>query len=319
MALWCKELELDTEYHDELERTIQLDANHEAARVALGFKKNKKGKWVRPKSSRAPTPEELAAKRRQEDEEKLVRKLVTEWFIKIKAIHKGRLGGDGSSASGDKLANGREQILAIHDPLAIPAISGVLSTGNVKARSVMVESLSQFKEDEATMNLLVASLLDPDEGVRKLAAQALFPRHDKRVESRLIDALYSDEELIIRHAAVVLGTLKSNPAIEHLINVLSKETRQKVVVNRHVILGGVRSDFGGINRYVDGNRVIRYQPTTINCLGRGTMIGTFSSLEMQTVMIHRTEVQEALIAITGQNHGFDQEAWSNWLIQQPKP
>lgn len=319
LAQWCRERQLDTEYRDELERTIQLDANHEAARSELGYVRNKAGKWVRPKSSKTPSREELAARRQQDEEERLVRKLVSNWFVKVKALHKGRLGARGASTTPEQFAEGREQILAIRDPLAIPAISGVLSTGNVDARRLMVESLSNFTEDEATMNLLVAALLDPSEDVRRRAAAALSPRRDERVVQRLADALYSNEEPIIRHAAVALGVIKATPVVEDLINVLSKETVQKVVVSTPVFLDGVRSEFGGIHRYSNGRRLLRYQPTTISCLGPGTMVGSISSVETQTVMVHRTEVQEALIAITGQNFGFDVDQWHAWWVGQQKP
>jgi hypothetical protein len=37
-----------------------------------------------------------------------------------------------------------------------------------------------------------------------------------------------------------------------------------------------------------------------------------SDYEYQVISIHRTEVQEALIEITGQNLGFDAGAWLKW-------
>lgn len=319
LAQWCDRHDLGTEARDELERAIQLDPNHAAARERLGYVRNDNGRWEKPKSARAPSEQERRERRLAAEEERLVRKLVTSWFVKIKALHKGRLGGAGGTYQADLFKDGREQILAIRDPLAIPALAGVLSTGQVETRLLMVESLSQFPEDEATMNLLVASLLDPAATVRSSAAAALRPRDDDRVVHRLVDALYSDEEAMIRHAAVALGVLKARSAVEDLINVLSKETRQKVSVARPVFLDGVRCDFGGINRYHSGTRLLRYQPTTIGCLGPGTLIGTIQTVETQTVMVHRTEVQEALIAITGQNFGFDASAWRNWLAGQNPP
>ncbi|MBX3396466.1 MAG: HEAT repeat domain-containing protein [Phycisphaerae bacterium] len=319
LAQWCDRHDLGTEARDELERVIQLDPNHAAAREKLGYVRDDKGRWKKPGSARAPSEQERRERRQAAEEDRLVRKLVTSWFVKIKALHKGRLGGAGGTHQADLFKDGREQILAIRDPLAIPALAGVLSTGQVETRLLMVESLSRFPEDEATMNLLVASLLDPAATVRSSAAAALRPRDDDRVVHRLVNALYSDEEAMIRHAAVALGVLKAGSAVEDLINVLSKETRQKVSVARPVFLDGVRCEFGGIIRYHSGTRLLRYQPATIGCLGPGTLIGTIQTVETQTLMVHRTEVQEALIAITGQNFGFDASAWRNWLAGQKGP
>ncbi len=313
LSLWCKRQNLDSEARDELARAIQLDPNHAPAREALGYVQDKRGRWVRPKSSKAPTPEERAARRAIEEEERLLRKLVTEWFIKIKAIHKGRLSGRGGM---DKFAQGREQILSIRDPLAIPAIAGVLSTGDENARLLMVEALGQFEEDEATMNLLVASLLDPSDRIRRSAAQVMLTRRDERIVRRLASALYSEEEALLRNAATALGVLKAKSAVDDLIDVLSKEVQARVRVSRPAFLDGVQSDFCGYSRYRHGQRYLRYQPTGIFSLGPGSMIGTISYVETQTVLIHRTEVQEALIAITGQNFGFDPVAWRKWWMQQ---
>ena len=313
LSLWCRRQNLDSEARDELERAIQLDPNHAPAREALGYVQDKRGRWVRPKSSKAPTSEERAARRAIEEEERLLRKLVTEWFIKVKAIHKGRLSGRGGA---DKFAQGREQILSIRDPLAIPAISGVLSAGEENARLLMVEALGQFEEDEATMNLLVASLLDPSDRVRRSAAHAMLPRRDERIVRRLASALYSEEEALLRNAATALGVLKAKSAVDELIDVLSKEVQAKVRVSRPAFLDGVQSDFCGYCQYRHGQRYVRYQPTGIYSLGPGSMIGTITTVETQTVLIHRTEVQEALIAITGQNFGFDPVAWRNWWLQQ---
>ncbi|MFQ5410893.1 MAG: HEAT repeat domain-containing protein, partial [Phycisphaerae bacterium] len=317
LAQWCARKNLNTEYRDELQCVLELDPDHDSARKALGFSKDNTGQWSRPPSPNKPTQEELQARRLLREEERLVRKLITDWFRTVKAIHRGRL----SKKSRDRelFRKGRERILAIRDPLAIPALTGVLSAGKIATRLILVEALAQFNEDEATMNLLVMTLLDPAPTVRRQAARALAPREDDRVITRLRQALRSDEESILRNAATALGILKSTDAIEDLIRVLSKETRRTVRVSRPAYLGGVRSSFGGRYRIAHGRRLLRYQPTSIGVLGSGSLIGTHTSFQKQWVSIHRTEVQEALIAITGKNFGFDAVAWQRWRQPQPQP
>ncbi|MCG8407610.1 MAG: HEAT repeat domain-containing protein [Phycisphaerales bacterium] len=316
LAQWCGQQNLGPERLDELEKVIELDPDHAQARKLLDYIKNDKGKWIKKPSPNAPTPEELAARRQQREEEKLIRDLITDWFVKIKAIHRSRMDGKKRGPRTEKFRKGREQLLAIRDPLALPALTGVLSTGKTATRHVLVEVLSQFDEDEATMNLLVITLLDPSETVRKAAAIELISRNDDRVIARLRDALGSKEEHILRNAATALGILKAGVAVDDLINVLSKETRRSVRVSRMVSIGDIYSTFGGYRRVAHGRRLLRYQPTSIGVLGTSTMIGSVSHYEDQIVSIHRTEVQEALIAITGQNFGFDMDAWRLWLRQQ---
>jgi len=318
LAKWCKGEKLDAEYRDELKRAIELDPDHAAAREELGYRRNKKGDWFAPKSGKGPTADDVAARRAAAEEERLLRKLVTNWFVKVKAIHKGRLSRRTGTPRREKFAEGREQILAIRDPLAIPAITGVLSTGSREARLLMVEALAEFEEDEATMNLLVASILDPSLEVRTTAAAALVPRKDKRIVNRLMSALYSEEEVMLRNAATALGVLKAHSAVDDLIGVLSKEIKAKVQVSRPVYLDGVRSEFGGYYQFSRGQQSFRYQPAGIGCLGPGSMVGTVTATETQIVTIHRTEVQEALIAITGQNFGFDVGDWRDWWLKNEK-
>jgi hypothetical protein len=42
-------------------------------------------------------------------------------------------------------------------------------------------------------------------------------------------------------------------------------------------------------------------------------MGTICFSQYSTIDVYRTEVQEALIAITGENLGFDRGAWLEWL------
>ena len=69
------------------------------------------------------------------------------------------------------------------------------------------------------------------------------------------------------------------------------------------------------SRVLHGRQMVGYQPGGVGCMGPGTFVGTATDYEMQTVSIYRTEVQEALIAITGQNFGFDRDQWRQWWRQ----
>ncbi|HKQ49143.1 MAG TPA: HEAT repeat domain-containing protein [Phycisphaerae bacterium] len=316
LAQWCAKNGLRSEEIDHLRRVIKLDPEHAAARKALGFVKDK-GQWVKRPVRPPPDPAQRQAKKQAKSDDEKIRRIVAEWFVQVQAIHRGRLEGEVDPTT-KRFRDGREQILSIREPLALPAITTILSAGTDLVRRLMVESLAQFDVDEATMNLVVVTLLDPSPAIRKAAAIELVERNDPRIVGTLLDALNNGEEFVLRNAATALGFLKAGEAVEDLIAHLSIETRQSVLVSGPVYLDSIWHVFGRSRQYWWGDDPFWYQPACIGCLGPGTLIGTTTWREVHWVSIHRTEVQEALIAITGQNLGFDAEAWRLWWKQNGK-
>ncbi|MFQ5425261.1 MAG: HEAT repeat domain-containing protein [Phycisphaerae bacterium] len=318
LAQWCGKHGLVARQTKHLRRAIELDPEHEPAHLALGHIRLN-GRWTDPdKTPHVDRPDKQAIKERQarQKEETLLQAIIADWFLKVRAIYGSRLDCKTCRPDSNRFKEGRARILAIRDSLALPALTGVLSGGNVATRRVLVESLAQFSGDEATMNLVVMALLDPSRDVRRLAAIELVPRKDDRIIERLRDALKSDEEPILRHAAVALGILNARPAIEDLIRVLSTRARQRVRVTRPIFLRHVINTFGGGTRVEVGSRRIRYRPSSIGVLDQGAMVGTVDGSQVRVVDVYRTDVQEALIAITGQNLGFDRDKWLRWWRQQ---
>lgn len=311
LSQWCGRNGLRAEQKKHLEKAVALEPDHEKARAALGEIKVD-GKWVKAhkKSGNAPTPEELEAQRKAKRDEKIVRKSIAEWHVKIAAIHRGRLEGEGWLS--DRFRDGQRQIMEISDPLAIPAITKVLSQGNGAARRLMVEALGRFSEDESTMNLIVVAVLDPSEQIRNMANTELISRKDQRVIEELRGALADEDEFVLRNAADALGALKAREAVEDLIPLLSTVEKQRVRVSLPVFLDSVYGTFGCARRYHCGGGFVFYRPQYIGVIGPAYPMGTINYFENQLVSVHRTEVQEALINITGQNFGFDDDAWRRW-------
>jgi len=285
LARWCERHGLRDKWRVHLERVIELEPDHADARAALGYVRED-GKWLIPPSDRAPTPEEIAARRAEREEERLLRKLVSGWFVKIKSIYRGRL--EGEQHGSEKFEDGRRQILEIRDPLALPALAGVLSTGHKAVRALLVEALAQFEEDESTMNLVVVSLLDPDREIRHLAARELARRSDDRVAARLRQALGSEEEYVLRNAAESLGILRDRAAVPDLVAVLETTSRQRVVVSQPVFIDDVFNTFRRPSIGGAGGHRLRYQPTSIGVLGENSWIGTRHHVEIQDVSVYRT-------------------------------
>ncbi len=309
LAQWCDTQGLSVERRDELEHALEIDADFEPARTALGFERNARGEWVEPKVTRSAASR---ARRERQQEERRIQKIITSYHVKVRAIHDGRMSPKRRKVTREKFMKARETILGMTDPLAIPALSKILSEGTVAARLVLVEALSQFDYDEATMNLLVLSVLDGDERVRREAAEELGRRDDPRVLDRMRDALESEEEDVIRNAAAALGNMKAVATVPDLIAHLSIEKMGTVRLTRPVYLGQIYGTFGGPTHYIREGRVVRYDPVDIGVVGSGHMIGVDTAYVREPVSVYRTEVQEALIAITGKNFGFDEQAWLKW-------
>jgi hypothetical protein len=207
---------------------------------------------------------------------------------------------------------GWSKVLEIRDPLAILPMSRVLAGGNRTCRAVLVKALAAFPQDEATMNLAVLALSDDAEDIRRAALCELVGRNDTRVAAQFRKALGSNNDELIRRAAVGLGELRAVGSVPELIEELTVQRNKRVQEP-------VRRYFG------DWPRVFN-QPTETRLSGatriiHGPQVGIFDSatnitvenvFRVRNVTVYRTEVLEALKALTGQNFGFDAKAWRTW-------
>lgn len=178
--------------------------------------------------------------------------------------------------------------------------------------------LGRFQTDESTLNLTVIALVEPDESLRRDAVTQLVRREDPRVVAQLRKALQSNSDALIRNAAVALGRLKAMTAVPELIDSLKVQRRKLTEVTVRRYFGAMESDFGRDTTVTlpRGNRV-RYVPT-IGLGAAGAFVSSETEMQMQDVTVFRTEVQQALVAITGENFGFEEAAWRRWY-QERKP
>jgi hypothetical protein len=297
---------------EHLHRAVELDPGFAPAHRALGHVL-KDGRWSEPEprrrpAARPPTSQEQGRLEQEKDADKII----TRYFVRVRAIFRGKLVGSDKDDTSPAFQQGRRQILDLGDPLAIPALVGVLTSGSEPTRRLLVEALAEFPQDEATMNLLVIGLLDPSPKVRRAAAIELIPRKDERVVTRLVEALRSNEEPILRNAATALGILRAEHGVEELIPLLETRVRAAVQVQRSVYLADVVLAFSHPTIVLVGGTRIIHRPGQCWAVCPDSVVGTYWTTEIQIVSIYRTEVQEALIAITGKNFGFDGDAWKQW-------
>ena len=160
--------------------------------------------------------------------------------------------------------------------------------------------------------LVVAALLDPDPELRRAAIIALLKRKsDPRIVGELRKALNSDDEWVLRNAADALGVLRATEAVPDLIDRLSVQIEIEHPVSQPSLFSGVAQTFIRGYRAKVARGVAQIEPI-VEGAPIGVMLGYQDHPVVEYATIYRTEVQEALVEITGVNHGFDREAWLDW-------
>lgn len=306
LAEWCEQVGLNAERRRHLLRALELDPDHEPARSALGYVRVGE-LWVEARTvleRAAPRPADSG----KADAEKLAAAIQTEWYRRLRAIRSNLL----DSPLERLVAEGRAKVLEIADPLAIVPMSDVLSRGSVSAREVLVEALSRFSEDEATMNLAALALVDGDAQVRYRALLELTRRADPRVGAQFRRALGTNSEALLRRAAEGLGVLKFEPAVPDLIELLTVQRRKRVEVPVRRYLGGWIESYGGQRTIQIGSGTNVVYTPRIGVAIAGELLSPDTHYRVRNVTVFRTEVLEALKQITGQNFGFDEATWRRW-------
>lgn len=306
LADWCERRRLSKEAAGHLRRVLELAPDHAEARRRLGYVRVG-DLWVSGTAASAPATQPALTK---EDEARLIAELQQQYTLRLRAIRTGLL-----ESSISRLVNdGRAKVREITDPLAILPLTRILSEGGLACRQALVEALSRFPEDEATMNLALMIVTDNDAEIRRAALLAVSRRNDPRVVPLLREAIKSDNDVLIRRAAIALGELGAVSAVPELIGVLSDERRRLVETPIGQYFGIVQNAFGAPRDTVlNLSTHVSYQPVV--GVAVPTVFGP-TELQARNVTVMRTEVLEALKKITGRNFGFDESAWYRWLEEK---
>ena len=321
LARWCDQKGLKAEKKTHFQRAMELDPDCEPARAALGFVRIN-GLWVDGKPDKSPDGRKIARTQPvkaesqpapTDSDEKLVAAAQSRWYQRIRALRVWVTDTIGDKASDDA----KRKLLEITDPLAIVPLARVLSEGDAASRELLVEALSRFPQDEATLNLAVLALSDPLDHVRTLALSKLAQRDDPRVVPQFRKALQSDNDELIRRAANALGALKAKPAIPELIELLTARRLKSVQVSLRpmVYFNQFVQSFDTQYSVHMGGGNVTYTPA-VGVATSGVAMGFDPQMEVRQVTVFRTEVLEALKRITDVNFGFDDAAWRRWYEEQ---
>jgi hypothetical protein len=311
LAGWCEEQGLKSERRKHLLRALELDCDFAPARRALGYVRVGE-LWVDGRRVIDRRGEVDNAPDEEAQQRKLARAIQLQWQRRIRALKSGLL----ENTIPRQVEEGRARILEIHDPLAIHPLTETLAAGDAACRLLLVQALSAFTEDQATMNLGLISLLDPDVDVRRAAIAELVRRGDPRIAREYRSALQHGNDVLLMRAALALGQLEDREAVPELIDALTAVRDRWVEVP-------VRRYIGGWPLVFDGTTVVEIS-SGVRALHRPEIVGWpdryllwDNELEnrwtYRRVTVYRTEVLQALRQITGQDFGFDREAWWRWL------
>jgi len=300
LAEWCQKNRLLRQREAQLERIIELDPDHEAARHGLGYSQIG-GRWVTQEQQMLengyvrsafapgkwvlPQEEELLARRDKSTKARLA------WNGKLKRYSEWL----GTDKSAQAVAN----IKAINDPYAVGALVKTLQTDRrPDARLLYVAALARIGSPDAMNQLVAVSVLDADEEIRLAALDEVAAHDYKPAVARYIAALKDKNNLVVNLAAVGLGKMKDPSAIGPLIDAL---------VTTHTY------------RFEQGS-----PGQTTTAFGTGPNSGGFSMGGSKVQIVKRQHenraVLQALVDLTGgTSFNYDVKVWKNWYVAQKKP
>ena len=303
LAEWCREHKLTAQRRVHLQRVIEIEPNHVAARHALGYGRVN-GAWATQKEVMTAqgfvrsggkwlTPEEIAIAEKKRKSEAAQQ----EWCQKLKRW-RGWLGTKHDQ-------EGRDNIAAIKDPTAVKGLRlGLTEDRDAETRLLFAAALGRIDTPDAVRALAVASVCDSNEAVRMNCLDQL--QDLGRIKSRPEAVAYYVSKLspkkstndVVNLAAAGRGRLKDSSAVPSLIDAVV--TRHRFKVKKPGGDGATSASFG----------------RGANSGGTGMSAGggpkyVYRSFNNQAAL-------DALVAITHVDYNFDKQAWWQWYRSQKK-
>ena len=159
LASWCDACGLEHRRQEHLAEALRLDptlpdALRESGYAPVG------DVWIQVVPPPSPADLERANVTRREQQINVIRQLIRGWQLRVREL----------------VAEDRDQVLALTDPLTLPALCAVLTEQQVRcpaAGNLLVKLLAGSDTDTAALNLFVLALLHDDSDVRLAAVRAL--------------------------------------------------------------------------------------------------------------------------------------------------
>ena len=298
-AEWCREHELKRLREHHLRRLIELRPDHAKAWIALGYTQVN-GQWKRRKEVAEENGYRFhQGKWRLEQEITLVearQRLAAQrldWRHRIMKWVELTYGTDRSALEA------RQQLAAIRDPVAIPAlVQALVSDRRPAFRLFLVEVLNRIDSPDALQAVLKTTLLELHPEVVHGAIDRVVRRKTPWIVEFYCKALEDQNNLVVNRAAYVLGRLDDHSSVGPLI---------KALQTRHVIVR--RPPSGAPAGQMTA--LIPKDDRSAALLG-GPQLSTAPEPVAQWVVASNEEVHAALLKITAVDFGYHTEAWKRW-------
>lgn len=310
LAQWCDKQGLKPQAEAHARATVRLDPSRKGAWERLGYR-NRNGRWL--------TEEDAAAEKREaEAQEKATRA----WVPRLQ-----RLRADLRDPA--KKAAAENELAAITDPRALPAVVRVFCTKDAADQARFVQILGQVPGRPGSRLLAVAALRADSAEVRRTAAETLARRDPREFMADLIGELRD----LVKYQVQPVG----GPGSPGVLLVEGKRfnVRRRYQVpdlpaaTREYIRQRETGDFRGndINRAVTRQTVpdalARRDATILQNLSEAQRVAESSqkALEADVAAIEaenaaarklNERVLTILTATTGGDLGPDRESWMSW-------
>ena len=350
LGAWCDAHRLPDLAQVHFEAALRRDPEFAEARTKLGHVA-KDGRWLTPDEQRREagmvlhrgkwvTEDEKA----REDEQAQESAGSASWTRRIKIILQGLV-----SESADRRREAEDQLMELKDPEAVGPLVKVLGGQDADVRILLARALGAIPGDPASKALVDMVLREPEDHVRASILEPLRRREGNLVPSRLTRALKSPDVRVINRAAWALGNLDAFASVPRLLDVLiTVEQRVELVPSGGPAYSGPPGALMAFNGSsaayltgpVVGPGVAAFGATVVpNTFALDPFNGgapiTFGDgmgprfvgadkgpqPQLMTFTSQNVEVLAALNRLTGQDFGYDVDAWRAWVSRSfnPKP
>ena len=310
LGLWAEQHGMSKEARLCFERALQIEPDHTGARLQLGyvrvgskwllFEEAQKQKGLVKYKGRWMTPQEAEKLKFAERKRKMTR-LVDSLSVALR------------SRDPLRVKKAEEEFAKIKDPAALEAIARNFPRLKAEHRLMVVNILkNNFRMEDSSDILIGIALRDPDEDVRKAAAESLRQLRCPWAYVEFLKALFYHKSERVRDAASdALASLKDSYAIEPLITALRVRIAPgRGMTGMRMYSGTITSRVIGYKEYTTPKGKIRV-PIIVQ-VESGTGIGGGGE---EPTYIDNGLALHALKGITGVNFWYEKEDWRKWWTE----